>query len=57
MANTTSLHFDPNVPGTRLWHLALDELEGCPRLGNLRRFHLSDYDSHRCHKFSPDLEG
>jgi hypothetical protein len=34
---------------------ALDDLEACSRFGNLRHLHLSDYDSHCCHKPSYDL--
>jgi hypothetical protein len=56
VANPTGLHFDPNLPFTWLLHLALDDLKACAWLGNLRGLHLSDYDSHRCHKTSPAFQ-
>src|SRR5262249_42709661 len=48
-AHATGLHLDAHFPCTRLWNLALDDLEIGSRLGNLRRLH------HGCHESSGEF--
>src|SRR5579862_7026057 len=52
VANTTRLHLDPDLSGTRLRNLALDDLEIGSRLGNLCYFHRSNCEGCRCHMCS-----
>jgi hypothetical protein len=52
VANTAGLHLDAHVSRTRVRNLALDDLEVCSGLRNLRDFHWCYCESCGCHDAS-----
>src|SRR5215472_7997716 len=57
VANTASLHLDAYLARARLWYLAVDELQICPRLGNQGDTHRSWRRSGCRHESSCEVPG